>query len=223
MSRPASFSLSTRVGKRIAILGRLAPIAVLIAAVLTPLPALSNVGTWSPTATSSSWASATNWNGPDPGAIIGTTNGDTALFNAASTTTTVLPDSGRNLANITFDGTAPSYTIGAAGGNALLLTSGGTIQIASTLTGSNVFETINAPLVLEGNYTLANNNNSGVSELTADAGGTSSGPVGTQTLTVTGVGATATGAIGGGNGTIAVVKNGTGLLFLEGNDTFTAA
>ena len=124
------------------------------------------------------------------------------------------------MANITFDGTAPDYTIGAAGGNALLLTSGGTIQIASTLTGSGVFERIIGPMVLEGNYTLANNDNTLSTHLGA-LGAISSGPVGTQTLTVTGVGITFTGAIGGGNGTIAVVKNGTGNLGLEGNSTFT--
>ena len=74
--------------------------------------------------------------------------------------------------------------------------------------------------MLEGNYSLANNNNTPSIQLLA-LGAISSGQVGTQTLFVTGVGETQTGAIGGGNGTIAVVKNGTGGLVLNGNDTFT--
>ena len=53
------------------------------------------------------------------------------------------------MAEITFGNSAGSYFIGSTGGNPLLLSSAGTIQIASTLAGSGVAETINAPLIIE--------------------------------------------------------------------------
>ena len=45
-----------------------------------------------------------------------------------------------------------------------MLTSGGSIQILSTLSATNAVETINAPLVIEGasgTYTFANNSSNG--------------------------------------------------------------
>ena len=115
-------------------------------------------GTWSVSAPNGTWSTATNWTGSNlPGTTTGTTNADTATFNNNSTTKAIVPDAGRNLENITFDTAAAAYTIGTTGGNALLLTSGGEIQIASTFSGSSITETVNAPLTLEGSYTFADN------------------------------------------------------------------
>ncbi|HKD38159.1 MAG TPA: hypothetical protein VKB78_15200, partial [Pirellulales bacterium] len=90
-------------------------------------------GTWSSTATTGAWPTTGNWaSGIVPGATSGITNSDTATFNSASSTLLVTPDAGRNLEFIIFDASAPGYTIGTTGGNALMLTAGGEIQIAST-------------------------------------------------------------------------------------------
>jgi autotransporter-associated beta strand protein len=136
--------------------------------------------------------------------------------------TSITPDASRNLENITFDTSAAAYTIGTTGGNALLMTSGGTIQIASTFSGSNLNETINAPLTLEGDYTLADNSaHTGVS---LDFGGAISAadkPGGGSVLTVAGAGNTAISGAIGGIKTIDLVKSGAGTLTLSGNNTFT--
>ncbi len=149
-----------------------------------------------------------------PGATAGTTNTDTATFNTTSTNTTPFVDPNRNLENITFDTSAAAYTFN---NGPFVLTSGGTIQIASTFTGSNITETFNTPLTLEGNYTLANNATNAGDVLTF-AGAISSGVAGTQTLTVSGNDAVnINGAIGGGTGTIALAKNGNDTLALGGS------
>ncbi len=128
-------------------------------------------GTWLDTgATSANWSDTTNWaSGTIPGATTGTTDTSIATFNSAVgseglSTTPIVIDSGRNAAGISFDTAAGSYFIGATGGNSLLLTSGGSIQILSTLTATNAVETINAPLVIEGaagTDTFANNSANG--------------------------------------------------------------
>jgi autotransporter-associated beta strand protein len=119
-------------------------------------------GTWTGT-TDGLWSSGngTNWSvTPPPGATTGTTNADTATFNGAGNgNTTITVDGGRNIKSILFDTAAANYVVGSAGansGNALTLTSGGSITLASTVTGTNVVETFNAPLVLAGSYTFTN-------------------------------------------------------------------
>jgi hypothetical protein len=78
-------------------------------------PAMAVNGTWSSSATTGAWQTTTNWlSGIVPGATSGTTNTDTATFNnAGNGQTTIIPDAGRNLENITFDTGAAPYTIGA--------------------------------------------------------------------------------------------------------------
>ena len=87
-------------------------------------------GTWNSSAQFSSWTIGQDWvSAIVPGATSGTTtNTDTATFNTTSSSTLVLADSNRNLENIMFDATAAAYTIN---GGPLVLTSGGTIQIAT--------------------------------------------------------------------------------------------
>ncbi len=191
-----------------------------LTAATPPLPAAN--GTWSSTASSGTWQTTTNWlSGIVPGATSGTTNTDTATFNSSSPVTLISPDANRNLDNITFDTSAAQYTIGLSIGNGLVLTSGGEIQIASTFSGSNLTESVGAPLTLEGNYTFADNA-SNTGDLLSFGGAITSGTAGTQTLTVSGADTTTINSvIGGGTGTIALVKSGNGQLTLNGNNTFT--
>ena len=190
--------------------------------------------TWNSNPTNGSWVTTTenNWNntaGVFPGAVVGTTNGDTATF-LGSTVTTININSGTlNVKSINFGVTngvgASSYTIGATPGNSLLLSSGGEIAIlnfaAGATNGSNVTETIAASLVLEpagagqaGAYTFRNSSVSTSNSLVFTGnivGGTTSAAI---TLTL---GGTNTGANGGvisgtlGNGTAAgglsILKN----------------
>jgi autotransporter-associated beta strand protein len=204
-------------------LARVPGIAVLLLAFgALCTPALAASGTWSSTAATGAWGTASNWLSSNiPGGTSGPpyTNADTATFNSASSTVTINPDINRNLEFITFDTGAVAYTI--SNSNSLVLTSGGTIQIAGTFNGSNITETVNAPLMLEGSYTFADNTSNAGDQLLF-GGAITSGAAGTQTLTVSGTdNTTINGAIGGGTGMIALLKNGGGKLILSGSNTFT--
>jgi fibronectin-binding autotransporter adhesin len=185
----------------------------------------SGSNTWYSGATSSSWPVDSSWgsgifNTIVPGANSGTTNTDTATFNTGSFVTAITPDASRNLENITFDTSAAAYTIGTTGGNALLMTSFGTIQIASSFSASNRTETIDAPLTLEGDYTLADNSaNAGV--LLDFGGAINAADQGGSVLTVAGAGNTSISGAIGGSKTIDLAKSGAGMLTLGGNNTFT--
>ncbi|HEV2970839.1 MAG TPA: autotransporter-associated beta strand repeat-containing protein [Pirellulales bacterium] len=179
-------------------------------------------GTWSSSASTIAWQTPTNWvSHIVPGAPSGTANTDTALFNSNSTTTLIVPDTSRNIENITFDKSAAAYTIGLTDGNPLALTAGGTLQIAATFSGANITETINAPLTLEGDYNLSDNAQAVGDSLTI-GGAITGGAAGPQTLTVASGKniTTINGAISDGSGTIALVCNG-GVLVLGGNNAFT--
>lgn len=158
-------------------------------------------GTWTGT-TDGLWSSAngTNWNNATPpGATTGTTNGDTATFNGTGNgNTTIAIDAGRNIKSVLFDTAAANYVVGSAGangGNALTLTSGGAITLASTVTGTNVIETFNAPLVLGGSYTFTNSLADAGSALVFNGNITNTA---TSTLTLNGAG-TGTGNLISGN------------------------
>jgi len=184
--------------------------------------AVGSNGVWSQNAITGAWASAVNWNsGVVPGATSGSTNPDAALFNSPSTTTLILPDPNRNLQSISFDTSATAYTIGTVNGNGLLLTGGGTIQIAGGFAGSNLTETVNAPLTLEGAYTLANNSPF-ATDFLVFGGAISSGVAGVQNLSITGSNnVNINGAIADGAGMVGLTKTGTGMLMLAGSNTFT--
>ena len=164
--------------------------------------------------------------GSAPGATAGTGNADTAWFAGGSTTQTIVPDANRNLQNLTFGGLA-AYTIGTPGGNPLLLTSAGTIQMAATFSGSNTTESVNAPLVLEGgggsSYTLADNA-TGAGDLLSLGGpisGTAASPASNpQTLNVVGKGAVSIAGVvsdGGSGGSLGLSFLGNGLFTLNGS------
>lgn len=113
------------------------------------------------------WFDIANWNlGTVPGTTSGTVNADTATFGSNTGAATITIDAGRNLRSLLFSGTneAGSFTLGGAGANggeALRLSSGGSITLALNQRGGVV---VHAPLVLEaaspttnGTYTITNN------------------------------------------------------------------
>jgi autotransporter-associated beta strand protein len=173
-----------------------------------------------------------------PGATSGTTNSDTATFLTSNITSITINNSSLNINSITFgvSGSTPdAFTVGTTGGNSLLLSSGGTIAISSGITGTNIAETVNAPLVLEpasattaGTYTFSNDASSTTNTL--NIGGAISGGTTTQSITLTLTGAntgtnTVSGVIsnGGAVGGVGVNKTGTGSWTLSGANTYTGA
>ena len=158
-----------------------------------------------------------------PGATSGTTNTDTASFVQQVTNSPLAIDAGRNVQNIVFTtANVSSTTIGTVGGPALLLTGGGSIQTTSPVINP---QTVNAPLVLEGNYTFTSNAASTLATLSF-GGGITPGPTsGTTTLTFSG-GNAGTNTISGvladnGAGKLTVAKTGSGLWILSGANTYT--
>lgn len=204
----------------------------------TPLPSASytfvdtgteidltlGISSWSGLDNSGDWSDPANWNGSIPGATSGTTSTAVATFNnGGNGQLNVVPDANRNVLGITFDtASAGAYVVGTTGGNPLLLSNAGTIQTTSSVV--NV-ETVNAPLVLEGNtYTIASNATS--SSGTLNFGGSITGAASGATvlaLTGTNTGAnTVSGVISDGpSNPIQVVKSGTGSWTLSGDNTFS--
>jgi autotransporter-associated beta strand protein len=132
-------------------------------------------------------------------------------------------DARRNVKNITFDtASVNSLTIGTIGGNALLLTAGGMIQSTSTVVNP---QTVNAPLVLEGDYTFRSCGISSSATLSFGGGITPGATSGLTTLTLDG-GNTGANTINGiladnGSGQLAVTKSGGGVWILSGANTYS--
>jgi fibronectin-binding autotransporter adhesin len=211
---------------------KLLPFGLALAAALTGTQAHAASATWNSTGTDGNWFTAGNWTpGASPGSAgTGTiTNADTATFNSASNNTTVaINGTALNIKGITFDTNAAAYTIGASGanaGNSILLTSAGTIQITSGFLGTGA-ETINAPLTLEGNYTIQNNDVT-TSAVLDIAGNITGAATGTLTLgnggTAGNAGAnTISGAISNSSGTLSLTMNGASSQWiLSGNNTYS--
>ena len=188
------------------------------------------------------WSTLLNWVGDAaaPGATSGATNADVATFNAAIANTwglvgsPILFDSPtQNIGGISFGAAAGSYFIGTTGGNALLLSSGGTIQILGSLTATNALETINAPLIIQGaggTYTFANNSSNGAGAGAGTlnfGGGITGGAAGATVLNLSGANTNAntiSGIIANGSATsLAVTKSGSGTWKLTGANTYTGA
>ena len=203
-------------------------------ALLAAIPSVASAasGTWSATPHDANWipdSTFSNWStGADafPGSTSVLTSTDIATFNSGSTSTSIgINNSALNLGSVTFDTSAVAYTIGATGGNPLLLSSGGMIQIPATFTGTSLTETINAPIVLEptttssaGTYTFTNNSATATNSLTfggAITGGTTSAGI---TLNLNGANTNNTtfnlisGAVtaGGATGGVTIAKAGAG-------------
>jgi autotransporter-associated beta strand protein len=174
-------------------------------------------------ASGTSWATSGDWAGAVPGVTSGTTNTDIANFDQNASNSLIVIDAGRNLENIKFDtANVNSLFIGSTAGNALLLTSGGTIQTTSTVVNA---ETVNAPLVLEGGYTFTSGATSATATLTFGGGITPGPTTGTTTLTLNGnnTGAdTIKGVLADHTtGLLAVAKSGSGTWILSGANTYS--
>ena len=131
---------------------------------IASLSAQAASGTWSQTTAGTyTWVTAGEWNlGVVPGGTSGTSNSDTAVFTGSSGAQTVLVDSGRIIDNILFtQNSSGHFTIGAVGGNALTISSGGSIVVSSATGGTGNFavEYIAAPLILEGSATFTDDAN----------------------------------------------------------------
>jgi|GEM_PF-1667768 len=214
--------------------------SVLVLVASFSVSAFAANGTWNNTGvTSASWINPDNWSlGVVPGSTSGTANTDTATFNTAiggnsygTSANPVIIDSNRNIGGLNFDTAAGNYFIGSTSLNPLLLTSGGTTQILGTLTTTDAFETINAPLVIEGasgTYTFQNNsaNGNGPGAGWLIIGGSISGvAAGNTVLTLSGSNMNAntiSGAISNGGATsLAITKNGTGTWVLSGANAYS--
>ncbi len=190
-------------------------------------------GTWvGGTAGTGAWSNAANWlGGIVPGSTASKTNTDTVNFKTAPVTlgtsaSPVLIDSSRNFKSISFTGAAGNYVVGTTTGSTLTLTAGGTIQLGA-LTSTNVIETINAPLNLQGVSTLANNsaNGSGLGAGTLNfGGGITFSPSSTLALSGSNTNAnTISGVVANGPATaVTFVKSGSGTWALTGLNTFNA-
>jgi fibronectin-binding autotransporter adhesin len=186
--------------------------------------------TWSSTAANTDWANPANWNnGVVAGSSGTTTTTFSATFNSASTAGTVesgvipiVPDAGRNVQNILFDGAAGSYVIGTVGDTAhsLHLSSGGAVIVTATVTNPEV---VNAPLLIELDATYAFTNNSTTSTATLTIGSVSANAAGPTTITLNGTntGANSIGVISNGLGTVSLVKSDAGTWKLSGSNTYT--
>ena len=194
--------------------------------------------TWTGGGSDGNWTNASNWvggtipgvtngvGGTIPGLTNGTVSVDTATFNASTGGhQPVVIDAGRNIQNLIFDGAAGPYTIGSTSGNALLLSSGGSIQ-TTPLVG--VTQVVAAPLVIQGSagvYTFASNATANaLSLLGSVTGSATSGN--TTLLTLDGANTssnTISGTIGDGpaGGNLAVTKTGAGTWVLSGSNTYT--
>jgi fibronectin-binding autotransporter adhesin len=153
-----------------------------------------------------------------PGATSGTTDISTAIFSQSAPNSPLVIDLGRNLQNISFDtASVNSLTIGSVTGNPLLLTSGGTIRTTSTVVNP---QTINAPLILEGDYTFTSGATATAAMLTFGGRITPAATSGTTTLTLNGnnLGANTIAGVltDNGSGVLAVTKDGPGLWILSG-------
>ena len=185
--------------------------------IVTPAP------TWKAVAVSNDWADPANWHNGVPGSTTGPSS-DIASFAHNSNFLNPTPDPNRDVSGIIFDQAGVGvYVIGSTGGNALLLTPGGTIQTTSSVANT---ETINAPLVIQGtdsSYTFSSNASDNTKSLVF--GGSVSATGGNTVLTLTGSN-TSNNAVNGviSNGTatsLSIVKNGAGTWVLGGNNTFS--
>lgn len=214
------------------------------AAIAVVVPGLLTIGathagaasaSWNASATDGNWvttASENNWStgaGTYPGSTTNTTDSDTATFNVVSNITVININDPLYLGSIDFDASASAYTIGNTSGDPLYLASGGTISLLSTMTVNNESETIDAPIVLDGNYSFLNNasiSGTNSNDLLKIGSSISAGLSGTTTLTLGGTNLGAnliSGSLSDGSagGMLAITKTGAGLWELSGNNSFS--
>ena len=224
--------------------GRLTVSSVLALALsASASPALRAASTsWLAAPGTADWVTGTNWtSGSAPGALGTLTNNELATFltstNGNGTVAApVVIDATRNIGSLAFGAnsvTPAAFVIGTTGGNSLQLSSGGAISVISGIGGTNITETVNAPLVLEpatgataGTYSFSNSSATASNILVI--GGTVTGGTTTAgiTLTLTGVNTGANEVKGnisnGGAATgLAVTKTNSGTWILSGANSYT--
>jgi autotransporter-associated beta strand protein len=201
---------------------RIVPIAAAVCALLTGNSAQAASGTWAGVWFDGLWSSPPNWTG---GTIAGgiytgpASNPDAALFDSNPPQLTIGIDPDRFLRFITFNTNAGAFTLGNAGpnaGNALNLSAPivsnaivGKMEILPTFSGTNITQTINAPLILRPQgaalavgYIIENNSADPTNRFSI-GGGISSGTTGG------GTGALILGGVNTGNNVISGPINGT--------------
>ena len=182
------------------------------------------------------WATGSSWNPTAaPGATSGTTNTDTATFGSVINAARIVTvDNNRNIAVIDFNANSFQYTLS---GGSLVLSSGGTIKTSGAGATHNA-DTISSPITLanaaaatSGTLSILGLSTNAERGLVVSGGITGAATEGASTLTLGGTTVSTTGtrqnkitgdiANGGGGGTLAVEKTGTGLWVLEGAKTFS--
>ena len=189
--------------------------------------ALAANGSWTGAGADNTWSTAANWDTvPGTTGGLGGGNTDTALFSGTPAVGTVSIDTGRNIANITFDNVASTTNIGigAVAGNTLFLSNGGIAEATATMpgnltTGQNAL--VNAPMVLAGTSYTFRANFANTASLNFNTNGTlSAGTAAASTIFLDGTNFDSTNqgqsfariqsVITNGAGTVGVTKNGAG-------------
>jgi autotransporter-associated beta strand protein len=146
-----------------------------------------------------------------------------AGFNRQAANSPLMIETDRNVQNLIFDtASVNSLTVGTVGGQALLLTAGGVVQTTATVAKP---QTVNAPLVLEGDYTFTSAAQMSSSTLSFGGRITPGAKSGTKTLTLNGSN-TGANTISGvladhDSGKLAVTKSGSGVWILSGANTYS--
>ena len=189
------------------------------------LLAASN-GYWTGNGTNGRWDNASNWLSGT--AMVGNA---TAFFNVDVTNNVITVTTTYNCKLVSFDTSAGSYTIGGLGVNGGQtfnpFVSGGGVTLLATITGTNLTETFNAPILLAANDFFNNScTNSGTKLVIA--GNVSCNAASTTTLSsASSVGGTnlISGVIGDGTNSTASVhwlkKTGAGQWTLSGTNTYS--
>jgi len=133
-----------------------------------------------------------------------------------------------NCKQISFDNSAGSYTFGSFGANGgqplWLFVSGSGVTLLPTMTGNNVTETFNAPMLVASNHLFSNTRVDLGSRLVL-AGNIGFSNVVASTMTFSSVAGSGTnlvsGSIGDGTGSNTVIKSGFGQWTFSGSNTYS--
>ena len=225
--------MTTRPYRTAALIARLVSAAALLIVALSSNQSYAQVsGTWTTTSGGTNnglWNDATNW----IGGVLPTAGSTTTLTFGATTGTTILQQnlgSPFELNSLRFNrALGAAYTLT---GNALLFT-GTNANITLTGVGSGtsvIAQTINNNIILGANGLTLNVSGTNLNVLRLNGSSLTTTAVGNVTLTLGGTSA-GTGtlanaifnSITNGSGTVSVVKNGTGVWSLFGDNSFTGA